>query len=254
MINAQGRDRFKLYPVPSFILSSYSDKPLFQLTGGKACPDVVDAIEALALECPWLRVTDLWRDIDVQTALRRRYDFWVASGKPTGAAYNPKTMKNAYVATPGKSMHNGGRATDLSTEAMLHALGAEYLDAFWPIAKRHGFTPIISKPTEGASESWHFDHKGIWQRVFDTLGYEQGTLAANCAVGGAGPFQSPERRVQAHIVRLGKDIGEIDGSLGKRSREALVALGIDKALVEATKPTATRAQAMTTVAELLEAA
>lgn len=254
MINAQGRARFVLVAVPTLILSSYSDKPLVQLTGGKACPDVVDALEALVEECPWLRVTDLWRDVVVQAAARKRYEAWVMAGKPMGAAYNQKTMKNAFVALPGKSMHNGGRAVDLSIDTMLRALGREYLDAFWPIARKHGFTPVIAKPTEGASESWHFDHKGIWEPVFDTLGYEQGVLAANCAVGMAGPYQSPERRVQAHIIRLGKSIGEIDGNLGPRSRAALVELGIDRALVDATKPTATRVQAMTTVAEMLEAA
>lgn len=252
MINAQGRDRFKLYPVSEIIVSSYSERPLVGLTGGKACPDVVDALEALAIECPWLRVTDLWRDIATQTALRRRYDFWVASGKPTGTSYDPRMMKRDYVATPGKSMHNGGRAVDLNTGSMLNALGGQYLDAFWPTARRHGFTPIIAAPTEGVSESWHFDHKGIWQRVFDTLGYEQGILAANCAVGGAGSFQSPERRVQAHIVRLGKNIGDIDGNLGPRSRSALTELGIGAPLVESTKPIATRVQSMTTIAELLE--
>lgn len=261
MINAQGRARFTLVAVPAMLISSYSDKPLVELSGGKACPDVVDALVALAEELPWLRVTDLWRDVVVQAAARKRYDAWVAAGKPArliGGKLNPafdaKAMKDAFVALPGKSMHNGGRAVDLSTVAMQKALGAQYLDAFWPVAKRHGFTPVIAKPTEGASESWHFDHKGIWQPVFDTLGYEQGVLAANCAVGMAGPYQSSERRVQAHIVRLGKSIGEIDGNLGPRSRAALVELGIDRALVDATKPTATRVQAMVQVAELLEAA
>lgn len=256
-----GRERFTFVPVSDTLISSYSDKPLVQLTGGKACPDVVASLSALAEECPWLRVTDLWRDVVVQTALRKRYDTWVAAGKPAqridgkpNPLFNAATMKNAFVAAPGKSMHGCGRAVDLSTEAMQKALGKEYLDAFWPIALRHGFTPVIQRPDERLAEAWHFDHKGIWTPVFDTLGYEQGVLAANCAMGTAGAFQSPERRVQAHIVRLGKSIGEIDGNLGPRCRQALVELGIDKALVEATKPTSTRVAAMTTVAELLEAA
>ena len=258
-INAQGRERFTLFPVPDHILSSYSDRPLVQLSCGKGAPDAIDDLEALIAECPWLRVTDLWRDPAIQGAARKKYEAWVAAGKPppNSAAFNAKTMKAAFVALPGKSMHGPGSATDLDTGAMQKALGAQYLDEFWPIAARHGFPPVIAKPTEGAAESWHFDYKGLWQPVFDTLGYEQGVLAANCAFGTAGPFQSSERRVQAHIVRLSAgakiaSIGEIDGNLGPRSRTALVELGIDRALVDATKPTATRIQAMTNVAELLE--
>lgn len=203
------------------IISSYSEKPMFHLGGGQACADVAAALLSLAQELPWLRVTDLYREVATQVALRKRYDNWVAHGKPTGATYDPKTMKDAFVATPGKSMHNAGRAVDLNTEVMAKNLGKEYLDSFWPIATKHGFSHIIAKPTEGASESWHYDCWGEWQRVKDHLGYEQGALCAALDVGQAGPFQSDASLVQALLLRAGYDIGAVDGQLGKRSWHAI---------------------------------
>lgn len=230
-------DRFALFPVPGSILSSYNNRPLVATTAGKAPPDVIEALVALIEECPWLRITELWRSIAAQMVARAKYE---------------QGLKTAYVAIPGKSMHNCARAMDVNIQTLRDNLGPQYLDKFWPIAAKYGFTPVISHPTEGASESWHFDHKGIWQRVFDVLGYEQGVLAANCAANSAGPFQSSERRVQAHIVRLDKNIGEIDGNLGPRSRAALLELGIARPLVDATKPTTSRVQAMAQVWEILE--
>lgn len=204
------------------ILSSYGDKPLADMADGHAPQDVADALLALCLECPWLRVTSFRRSAAVQASMRQRYENWVAAGKPAvGKGYDSKTMKNAFVAKPGKSMHNAGRAVDLNTETMRKALGAEYLDAFWPIAARHGFTPIISKPTEGASEGWHFDHRGPWDNVGDHYGYEQMAMCAALAVGDAGEWQSKPRLIQALVLRAGYDIGEADGVVGSRTLKGL---------------------------------
>ena len=212
-----------LVPLDPSIISSYGEKPMFHLAGGQACADVAAALLALVQELPWLRVTDCFREVSVQVALRKRYDTWVAAGKPKAgsAGWNAKTMKDAFVAIPGKSMHNAGRAVDLNTEVMQKNLGKEYLDAFWPIATKHGFSHIIAKPTEGASESWHYDHHGDWDRVFSHLGYEQGALCAALDVGQAGAFQSDAALVQALLLRAGYDIGAVDGQLGKRSYTAL---------------------------------
>lgn len=215
-----------LVPVDPSIISSYGEKALFHLAGGQACDDTAAALLALCQELPWMRVTDCFREVSTQVALRKRYDHWVAAGKPTGAAYDEKTMKNAFVATPGKSLHNAGRAVDLNTELMQRHLGAEYLDAFWPIAAKHGFTPIIARPDEGKSESWHFDHKGSWLPVFVKYGADVGSLCCTLDVGQAGEFQSDNRLIQALLLRAGYDIGAPDGVLGKKSCAALAACGV----------------------------
>lgn len=250
MAEVTGTARFALYEVPESVLSSYNNQPLHELKCGHAAPDMVEGLRRLAEDLSGIRVTDCFRDIGTQEKLRRKYENWVNAGKPK--EFNPAFMKNAFVAIPGKSMHNGGRAIDLDIGALRVAYGEQYLDEFWPLAAARGFTPVIARPIEGSSECWHFDFKGYWQPVFDRLGYEQGVLAANCSVNMAGAFQSQERKIQAHVVRLGKDIGEIDGILGKRSRAALLELGLDKTLVENTKLTATRVQAMADAAALLE--
>lgn len=210
-----------LVPVDPSILSSYGEKPLFHLAGGQACDDVAAALLALSDELPWMRVTDCFREVKTQVALRRRYDHWVASGKPTGAAYDVKTMKNAFVATPGKSLHNAGRAVDLNTELMQEHLGKEYLDAFWPIAAKYGFTPIIGRPDEGTNESWHFDCWLAWKPVRDKVGADAASLCCTLDVGQAGEFQSDERLVQALLLRAGFDIGAPDGMWGKKTWNAL---------------------------------
>ena len=102
-----------LVAVDADIISSYGEKPLFKLAGGYACDDTAAALHALCLELPWMRVTDCFRAVAVQVALRKRYDYWVKKGKPKqyidgkkNPAYDDKTMKNAFVAIPGKSLHN----------------------------------------------------------------------------------------------------------------------------------------------------
>ena len=105
-------------------------------------------------------------------------------------------------------------------------LGKEYIDAFWPIAAKHGFTPIIGRPDEGTSESWHFDHRGPWLPVFKHLGSEAGSLCCTLDVGQAGEFQSDAALIQALLLRAGYDIGAPDGQLGKRSKAALAALNL----------------------------
>lgn len=221
----------ELVPVSSVILSSYSGKPLLHVgEAGRAPRDVAAALLALCTELPWLRITELWRSTATQALARKKYETWVAAGKPTGSAFDTKTMKNAFVAKPGKSMHNGGRAIDVDVTTLQKNLGKEYLDAFWPIAAKHGFTPVIARPEEGKSESWHFDHRGCWDGVGDNHGYEAMGLCAALVVGQAGEWQSNPRLLQALLLRLGLDIGEPDGVVGKRSLAALqVALGADYA-------------------------
>lgn len=243
--------------VAASIISSYSEKPLAQLEAGNAPADVADSLEKLCAELPWLRITELWRSVSAQLVARGRYDTWLKAGKPPrfidgkpNPKFDAKTMKTDFVAKPGKSMHNAGRAIDIWVDKLKEHFGAEYLDAFWPIAAKHGFTPVIIKPEEGKSESWHFDHWGPWLPTKDRLGYEQAALAAALVVGNAGEWQTDERVIQAHLHRLGVDVGEIDGAIGTRTIE-----GIQRFMdvPDGIKSVKTRGSALRLIISVLEA-
>lgn len=230
-----------LVPVDASIMSSYdiagktggpraNCKPLIKLTSGKLVPAAAAALkklsDAVAAAGGDFRVTDCHREVSIQIALRKRYDFWVASGKPKGAAYNSKTMKNAFVAMPGKSNHNGGRAVDIDIGSLKFAgVPANLqLDKLWEIASPLGWSHIIKYAIEGSSESWHFDFWGDIDGLHDRLGYEQGALAGALLVGQAGNWQTYERVIQALVCRAGQNIGEIDGAIGAKTKAALETL------------------------------
>lgn len=230
-----------LVPVDASIMSSYdvsgktggpraNCRPLVKRLSGKMVPEAAVALkklsDAVAASGGDFRVTDCHREVSVQIALRKRYDFWVASGKPRGAAFNSKTMKSAFVAPPGKSNHNGGRAIDIDIGSLkFPGVPANLqLDKLWEIATPLGWSHIIKYATEGASESWHFDYQGELEGIFDRLGYGQGALAGALLVGQAGGWQTYDRVIQALVCRAGQNIGEIDGIIGTKTRAAVETL------------------------------
>jgi hypothetical protein len=176
------------------------------------------------------RVTELHRDVAVQKAARAKYDRWVAAGKPKpgSSGFNSSTMKAAFVATPGRSMHNAGRAIDVHI-GMLNFPGVpsnKQLDRLWELAKPLGWSPVIKEANEGASEAWHFDFFGEVKGVYDRLGYEQAALCGAILVG-HGDLDSHAARVQALLCRAGFNIGAIDGAAGAKTLGALAtALGV----------------------------
>jgi hypothetical protein len=229
---------FPLVPVHASILSSYDAKgqtggpraslrPLAQLgKAGIAAPDTAAALlllhEGVTAAGGDLRITECHRDVAVQVAARAKYDRWVAAGKPKPgtAGFDSKTMKADYVAVPGKSNHNAGRAIDVHVAALHfpNTPANQQLDKLWSIAMPIGWTPIIKEANEGASEAWHFDYWGELAGVYTRLGYEQAALCGALLVGHAGEFQTYPRLIQALICRAGFNIGEIDGVLGPRTR------------------------------------
>jgi len=174
-----------------------------------------------------LRITDCFRSVAEQTTARTRYERWLAAGspRPGTAGFNATTMKADFVAKPGRSNHNAGRAIDIHVSALrFPGLPADkQLDRMWEIARPLGWRPIIKAPTEGATESWHFDFAGPWASVAARLGYEQAAIAATLDVGQdeAFPTDGVQRRIQGGLHRAGYDIGDIDGILGKRTGAAL---------------------------------
>lgn len=176
-----------------------------------------------------LRITECHRDVAVQKAARAKYDAWVAAGKPKPgtAAFNDKTMKAAFVATPGRSGHNAGRSIDVHLGALKFPVTTDkQLDRLWEIALPLGWKPIIKTADEGASEAWHFDYWGELNGVFERLGYEQAALCGAILVG-HGDLDSHGARVQALLCRAGFSIGKIDGIAGANTANALAtALGV----------------------------
>ena len=229
-----------LVAIDESVLSSYdragksggarsSLTPLARLgKAGVAVPEVARALLALSNAVLAaggdLRVTECHRDLAVQRTARDRYDRWVAAGKPPAGSpsFDARTMKAAFVAPPGRSNHNAGRAIDLHL-SMLRFPGIPangILDRLWEIAKPLGWSPIIKAPEESASEAWHFDYWGELAGVYRRLGYEQGALCGAVLVG-HGDLSSYEAVVQSLLSRAGFDLGAIDGVAGRRTVSSL---------------------------------
>ena len=208
--------------------------PLCKLgKAGIAVPEMARALlnlsNAVAAAGGDLRITECHRDVAVQKAARAKYDAWVAAGKPKPgtSAFNDKTMKAAFVATPGRSGHNAGRSIDVHLGALKFAAPMDQqLDRLWAVALPLGWKPIIKTADEGASEAWHFDYWGELTGVFERLGYEQAALCGAILVG-HGDLDSHGARVQALLCRAGFNIGKIDGIAGANTANALAtALGV----------------------------
>ena len=236
-----------LVPVDPSIASSYdkagktgglraSLTPIQKLgKAGIAVPEVAQALlnlsNAVQAAGGDFRVTELHRDVGVQQAARAKYDNWVKAGKPSASssAYNAKTMKAAFVALPGRSFHNAGRAIDVHIGPLKFpgVPADKQLDKLWEICKPLGWSPIIKSADEGASEAWHFDYYGEIAGVLKRLGYEEAAKCGAILVGHSGDCQTFPHTVQALLQRAGFDIGKIDGDIGPRTLNALaVALGV----------------------------
>jgi len=243
----------KLVPVDLSIASSYNKSggtggpranltPLAKLgKAGIAHPEMAPALKALsdavAAAGGDLRITECHRDVAVQQAARTKYDNWVKAGKPSpgSATWNAATMKNAFVALPGRSGHNAGRSIDVHlSELKFPGVPADkQLDKLWDLAIPLGWKPIIKTADEGAKEAWHFDFWGELTGVLNRLGYEQAALCGALLVG-HGDLQGFPAVTQALLCRAGFDIGKIDGALGPKSIAALcLALGLAEAVVKA---------------------
>lgn len=212
--------------LPIEIISIYKnelgDRKLLPGRMAKCTPDTYQAIlnTAKALEKVGgkLVLSDLFRSYDMQAQSHKDY----ASGK-----------KNAFSPPPGGSFHEAGRAFDLDLGAMKISL-----KDFWVIAKANGLYPIIEKADKNLSEAWHFDCRGSHQLVYDyyqsgkgknfkpyTAAAASAILSVNIRVDAFGEHQR-EAAIQSCLIRLGNDIGNLDGLLGMRSLKALDQMGI----------------------------
>lgn len=211
--------------------------PLVLPSGGVATPDHAAALLSLYRAVisrggTWI-VTSLTRDMDEQRVMYQRYLNWINAGKPakSSSKFNAATMKADVVARPGYSWHNAGRAVDISIRNLKFpgVPDDKKLDLLWELARPLGFRPIIKTPDEYASEAWHHDFMGPWAGLFNRRGdYAEAAMAACLDIGKTGYGRDTEREIQAHLHRLGIDVGAIDGILGQRSRSGLARLDLDE--------------------------
>lgn len=232
--------RTQLVVVDAFIPSCYGDgkggfKPLAGLTGGKMVPEAAKALTALHQAVVAAgsvhQITDCWRSAETQKIARAKYDLWVSSGKPKPgtAGFDSKTMKADYVAAPGYSNHETGRAIDATTSRLsFPGLPADkQLDKYWEIAKPLGWSPIIKEAKEGTTENWHFDFWGEWQRVKDVYGYSVASMCGHLDVGIGVYGDDLDKLLQAQLHRAGIDVGPIDGAVGPNTKKGCAHVGID---------------------------
>jgi zinc D-Ala-D-Ala carboxypeptidase len=185
-------------------------------------PDMEAAIRTisaqLALQGGRLFLSDLFRSFDMQ--LQSHMDF-------------VKGKKTAFSPAPGGSLHEAGRALDLD----LDSLGVKLSD-FWEIARPKGLFPIIDTPNPSLSESWHFDCRGSHQIVYEYYTSGKGKnfkpyaamaasaiLAIGVIVEKFGTNQTAAA-IQSALIRLGQNIGNLDGIMGNKTRSGLEAVGV----------------------------
>lgn len=174
------------------------------------------------------RVTDLRREVETQAAARKKYENWLNAGKPTGSAFDSTTMKAAFVAKPGYSFHNAGRAMDVHIQELKFPglPSSQQLDKLWELVEPLGWRPIIRTANERESEAWHFDFMGEWAPVYDRLGYKDGAMCAALDIGVDCYARWSWRFVQAQLQRAGYDVGEVDGYAGRKTKKGLKKAGI----------------------------
>lgn len=183
----------------------------------KCTPDTKRAIMAIAkdLEAAGgkLVLSDLFRSYDMQLQAHNDY---------------VTKKKKAYSPPPGGSLHEAGRGMDIDLSAIKIPL-----KDFWVIAAKYGFYPIIAEPNPKTSEAWHFDCQGSHRLVYEyykagkatnmkpyTAMAASGILAIGVRVD---QFKTRQREaaIQAGLIRLGYDIGGIDGDIGPNTHNAL---------------------------------
>jgi D-alanyl-D-alanine carboxypeptidase len=191
----------------------------------KCTPDTKAALLSLAQDVAdtggTLRLSDLFRSYDMQ--LQAHLDY-----------VNKK--KKAFSPPPGGSMHEAGRAFDVDLGALKMPLAD-----FWKMAKKRGVVPIIPTADPKASEAWHFECRGSHALVYSDYASRKAINfkpAQAMAVSGILAIGQPvdglrgkelAARIQSALIRLGYSVGNIDGDIGPKTRDALKKLRLDTA-------------------------
>jgi hypothetical protein len=185
--------------------------------GAYIVPDMLEALRKLEdvinSKGGNLYIIDLYRSWNTQE--KARNDFL-------------KKKKKDFVAAPGKSFHNAGRAVDISVQELNFAGRDkdEWLQILWNMAIPLGFRPVISIPDINASEAWHMDYMGEWRDVYENVSYYEAAKCATLDIGGWDPKENSEKIkkmfIQSQLLRLRYyEIGPVDGIIGDKTNWAL---------------------------------
>lgn len=161
--------------------------------------------------------------------LFRSYDMQLASHMDFVAK-----KKKAFSPPPGGSLHEAGRAFDLDLGAL-----KMNLKEFWDLAAANGISPIIDAPNPRTSEAWHFSRRGSHRIVYDYYKAGKGTnfdkpykamaasaiLSVGVQVDKFGDDQAGAY-LQSSLIRLGHEIGNIDGKIGPKTNDVLKTIGL----------------------------
>jgi hypothetical protein len=212
--------------VPVEIISIYPEnKPTkvnLPAKMAKCTPDMKRAVQGARDELEargvTLRLSDMFRSHDMQLQ-----------------AHIENAKKGVFSPLPGGSLHEAGRAFDLDLNMLLMVIK---LKDFWEIGARHGLVPIVGSPDPGLKESWHFEcrgsHASVRQYYLDGKGganmkpYEAMAASSILAIGvQVDRFQDQKAAaIQSALIRLGHELGALDGSIGTKTKSALAAAGV----------------------------
>lgn len=191
----------------------------------RSTPDIKKAMYGIRTDVKMaggeFALSDLFRSYDMQ--LQAHLDY-------------TSRKKRAFSPPPGGSMHESGRAFDVDLKGLKMSL-----THFWQITKKWGVVPIIAEPNAKTHEAWHFECRGSHQIVYDYYKAGKGTnfspaaaMAASAIVGVGlkhDRFKDKEDAayIQSGLIRLGREIGNIDGEIGPKTRGVLNHIGISGA-------------------------
>lgn len=214
--------------VPVEILSIYPEKKPDKINlppkMAQCTPDMKKAVLGVRDELKsrgiTLRLSDMFRSHDMQLQ-----------------AHIENAKKGVFSPLPGGSLHEAGRALDLDLDMLLKG-GVIKLRDFWEIGGRHGLVPIVGSPDPGLKESWHFECRGSHELVRQYyLAGKGGTkmkpyqaMAASSILAidvQVDRFQNQKAAaIQSALIRLGHELGAIDGGIGTKTNNALAAAGV----------------------------
>jgi hypothetical protein len=213
--------------IPSIYFDDNHNRKNLPARMAKCTPDMRRAALNLRMDLAGrsieLFLSDMFRSFDMQLQ-----------------AHIENAKKGVFSPRPGGSLHEAGRAFDLDLDALL-ADDVLKLADFWEIAAARGIVPIIGAPNPSTKESWHFECRGshalVRQYYLAGKGdqkmkpYEAMAASAILAIGvKVERFQNQKAAaIQSALIRLGHQLGPLDGSIGQKTRDALTAAGIQQA-------------------------
>ena len=213
--------------IPSIYFDSHNNRKNLPARMAQCAPDTRRAVLNLRMDLAGrgveLFLSDMFRSFDMQLQ-----------------AHIENAKKGVFSPRPGGSLHESGRAFDLDLTALLAGNILKLAD-FWEIARGRGVVPIISEPKPNKSEAWHFECRGSHSlvREYYLAGkggqnmkpYQAMAASSILAIGvKVERFQNQKAAaIQSALIRLGHDLGPLDGGIGQKTRNALAAAGIQQA-------------------------